>query len=96
LLATSGLAQRVERVVREGGTAYVLHEEASTPLAGGDLPAAGDVLVIVGPEGGIAPGEVESLTRAGALPVRLGSTVLRSSSAGPAALAVLNAQARWR
>ena len=96
LLTTTGLAQRVERVVREGGTAYVLHEEASTPLAGADLPTAGDVLVIVGPEGGIAPGEVEALTRAGALPVRLGSTVLRSSSAGPAALAVLNAQARWR
>ena len=59
-------------------------------------PPTGDVLVVVGPEGGITPDEVAALEAAGALAVRLGETVLRSSSAGPAALAVLSAAARWR
>jgi 16S rRNA (uracil1498-N3)-methyltransferase len=54
------------------------------------------VLVVVGPEGGISPEELDALTEAGAVTVRLGHTVLRSSSAGPAALAVLNAGSRWR
>jgi 16S rRNA (uracil1498-N3)-methyltransferase len=79
-----------------GALTLVLHEDAELPLAGVDLPEAGDVLLAVGPEGGIAPEEVDALTRAGAVPVRLGPTILRSSSAGPAALAVLNARRRWR
>ena len=74
----------------------MLHEDATLPLAGVTLPGAGDVLLVVGPEGGVSPEELEALTEAGAVAVRLGSTVLRSSSAGPAALAVLSAMARWR
>ena len=51
---------------------------------------------MVGPEGGIAPNELTALTAAGATPVRLGDTVLRTSTAGPAAIAVLNAKfGRW-
>lgn len=92
LVSTAQLASRL----RGGGTAYLLHEEATDPLAGIALPADGEVLLIVGPEGGISPHERQVLGEAGALPVRLGSTVLRSSSAGPAALAVLNAMSRWR
>ena len=76
--------------------AVVLHEEASLPLAEVALPSAGDVLVIVGPEGGISPDELALFTGAGALACRLGPWVLRSSSAGPAALAVFSAAARWR
>ncbi|MDO5502068.1 MAG: 16S rRNA (uracil(1498)-N(3))-methyltransferase [Actinomycetia bacterium] len=74
---------------------FVLHEDANAPLAGADLPSEGEVLLVVGPEGGITPDELTALTEAGARPVRLGATVLRSSSAGPAALAVLSAQQRW-
>ncbi len=87
-----GLVDRV-------GTAaltLVLHEDASEPLAGVRLPEHGDVLVVVGPEGGITDREIEALTVAGGRPVRLGRTILRASSAGPAALAVLSAQSRWR
>jgi 16S rRNA (uracil1498-N3)-methyltransferase len=54
------------------------------------------VLVVVGPEGGIAPDEVEALVGAGARAVVLGPEVLRASSAGPAALAVLSVRLqRW-
>ena len=54
------------------------------------------ITLVVGPEGGIAPREFETLVAAGAVRVRLGSEVLRTSTAGPAALAVLNARlGRW-
>jgi 16S rRNA (uracil1498-N3)-methyltransferase len=92
LATTKALATRI------GGSAaaYVLHEDATQSLAAQPLPSAGDVLVVVGPEGGITPEEVAVFEAAGALTVRLGETVLRSSSAGPAALAVLSAASRWR
>lgn len=55
-----------------------------------------DIVLVVGPEGGIAPAELDVLTAAGASAVRLGSTVLRTSTAGPAAIAVLCAKLhRW-
>ena len=77
----------------------VLHEAAGTPLTSVPLPEAGtdgEVLVVVGPEGGISDAELEALASAGGVPVRLGPHVLRSSSAGPAALAVLSARlGRW-
>jgi 16S rRNA (uracil1498-N3)-methyltransferase len=60
-------------------------------------PADGrDVVLVVGPEGGIAPEELEALAEAGARAVRLGDTVLRTSTAGPAALAVVSTRlGRW-
>nr|WP_035834524.1 16S rRNA (uracil(1498)-N(3))-methyltransferase [Cryobacterium roopkundense] len=55
-----------------------------------------DIVLVVGPEGGIAPSELGLLEQAGAMQVRLGDTVLRTSTAGPAALAILNAMlGRW-
>ncbi|MCM3659003.1 16S rRNA (uracil(1498)-N(3))-methyltransferase [Agromyces mediolanus] len=52
--------------------------------------------LLVGPEGGIAPEELARLAAAGAEPVRLGRTVLRTSTAGPAAIALLSARlGRW-
>ncbi|MAP64529.1 MAG: 16S rRNA (uracil(1498)-N(3))-methyltransferase [Microbacterium sp.] len=59
-----------------------------------DPTADADVVVVVGPEGGMPAEEVERLQAAGARPVRLGDTVLRTSTAGPAALAVVNAALR--
>ena len=90
-----GLAPLVARVGQSALT-LVLHEDATEPLASVDLPESGDVLVVVGPEGGITDREVDALTVAGARAVRLGSSILRASSAGPAALAVLSARTRWR
>ncbi|HET8595908.1 MAG TPA: 16S rRNA (uracil(1498)-N(3))-methyltransferase, partial [Intrasporangium sp.] len=88
------LASLVGRA-RQAALTLVLHEDATEPLAAVPLPESGDVLVVVGPEGGISDRELAALTDAGARPVRLGSTILRASSAGPAALAVLSARARW-
>jgi 16S rRNA (uracil1498-N3)-methyltransferase len=73
----------------------VLEPDARTPLTSLDLDDRPLVLV-VGPEGGIAPDELAAFDAAGAEPVRLGDTVLRTSTAGPAALAVLNGMlGRW-
>jgi 16S rRNA (uracil1498-N3)-methyltransferase len=90
------LAARVREVVDAGGAVVVLHEEATTPLAGVALPEARsdgaeapELLVVVGPEGGISDGELELFTAAGAVAARLGPHVLRTSTAGPVAVALL-------
>ena len=73
----------------------VLDPTGDRPLTAVDTDGR-DVVVVVGPEGGIAPSELDSLRASGAVVVRLGSTVLRTSTAGPAAIAVLNAKlGRW-
>lgn len=79
---------------RSAGLALVLHESAVQPIPD-ELPAAGEIVVIVGPEGGIDDAELAAFVAAGARPARLGRTVLRSSTAGVAALAVLCAATRW-
>jgi len=76
--------------------AFALHEAATDRLAAAPLPAAGDIVLVVGPEGGIADAELDAFVAAGATPVRLGAEVLRTSTAGVAALAVLSARlGRW-
>jgi len=81
---------------RGADAVLVLHEGADTPLSSAALPGHGEILVVVGPEGGIADAEVDALAAAGAVPVRLGSNVLRTSTAGVAALAVLATRlGRW-
>jgi 16S rRNA (uracil1498-N3)-methyltransferase len=90
--------QLVDRIL-VADTALVLHEQALRPLVDEPLPEPGrpgDLMVIVGPEGGIDAGELTELGDAGARQVRLGPQVLRTSSAGAAALAVLSARlGRW-
>jgi 16S rRNA (uracil1498-N3)-methyltransferase len=71
--------------------------EPTAPARLTEVPLDGDrFTLVVGPEGGIAPRELETLAAAGATLVRLGPEVLRTSTAGPSALAVLNARlGRW-
>jgi 16S rRNA (uracil1498-N3)-methyltransferase len=75
--------------------AIVLHERARRPLAELDIPREGTVAVVVGPEGGLTDGEVVAFRAAGAQAVRLGAEVLRTSTAGAAALAALSMKTRW-
>ncbi|MGN8246177.1 16S rRNA (uracil(1498)-N(3))-methyltransferase [Cellulomonas soli] len=98
---TAGLVARVAACVAAGGVALVLHEEATTPIARAALPEGSpdgpaECLVVVGPEGGITERETALLTQAGAQAVRLGPHVLRTSTAGPVALALLAERlGRW-
>jgi 16S rRNA (uracil1498-N3)-methyltransferase len=86
----------VASLVAVADLAVVLHEEASTPLAGLDVPPSGRITVVVGPEGGLAEDEVAAFTDAGAVAVRLGAEVLRTSTAGVAAVsALLSRTPRW-
>lgn len=91
--STAEVAQRLAAA----SLAVVLHEEAARPLANADVPEGGEVVVVVGPEGGITPEELTAFAAAGASEVRLGPDVLRTSTAGTAALAVLLSRtSRWR
>ncbi len=84
-------AATTREVAALAGTVLVLHEQASVPLSGLDL--VGDVVLVVGPEGGIGP---EELALLGGTAVRLGASVLRTSTAGAAAAAVVSARTgRW-
>jgi 16S rRNA (uracil1498-N3)-methyltransferase len=74
----------------------VLHEEGLRPLADAPLPALGALVLVVGPEGGLTEGELTAFRAAGASVVRLGAPVLRTSTAGAAALAALSPRlGRW-
>ena len=86
----------VARLLRDASVPVVLHEAASGPLADIPVPGQAEIVIVVGPEGGISDDELAVFAAAGAEPVRLGSSVLRSSTAGVAATAALLARTRWR
>jgi 16S rRNA (uracil1498-N3)-methyltransferase len=95
----TGLAAtpEVARVVRSAALAVLLDPGAGTELSTLPLPSSGDLVVIVGPEGGLSPAEVAALTGAGAVGAHLGPTVLRTSTAGVVAASVMLSRAgRWR
>lgn len=86
----------VEVLVASAACAIVLHEEAAQPLGDIALPADDDVVLIVGPEGGLSRSELDRFTAAGAHLALLGPTVMRTSTAGTVAAAVvLAATRRW-
>jgi 16S rRNA (uracil1498-N3)-methyltransferase len=88
LVSTGALAARAT---------FVLDPSAAARLATVELPVGvPELVLVVGPEGGVAPEELAAFRRAGAVPVRLGASVLRTSTAGVAALSVLAARlGRW-
>lgn len=93
----------VARLVRPGAIVLVLDESAteslSSVLSGIDdatLSSADDLVLVVGPEGGISEAELAALVEAGARPVRMGEHVLRTSTAGPVAVALVQQLlSRW-
>ncbi|BBZ40470.1 16S rRNA (uracil(1498)-N(3))-methyltransferase [Mycobacterium conspicuum] len=96
VLSTAVLTQRIRDEVAAGVTVLALHESATVRLTDVPLAQAKSLTLLVGPEGGIAPEEVTALTDAGAVPVRLGPTVLRTSTAAAVALGALGAlTTRW-
>jgi 16S rRNA (uracil1498-N3)-methyltransferase len=92
LAATATVAKRASAAAR----AIVLEADAPARLHEVPLPETGEVLLLVGPEGGISPAERAALLESGAVEARLGPTVLRTSTAGAAAAVVLLSRTgRW-
>jgi 16S rRNA (uracil1498-N3)-methyltransferase len=92
LADTAAVVERVSRAE----LAVVLHEAATDTLTAVTIPDQGEVVLVVGPEGGLTEGELSAFTAAGARLVRLGPTVLRTSTAGVvAAGVVLSRSRRW-
>lgn len=101
IVSTSQLVATVGAAVDDGAVVLALHESATEPLTGPTLTArlgaARSVFLLVGPEGGISDAEMAVLTEAGAVAVRLGPSVLRTSTAAAVALGALGVLTpRWQ
>lgn len=97
LATTRDVAAVIESAVATGGIAAVLHESSDRPLTELEVAGVSQVVLVIGPEGGIADDEVAAYEVAGAITCRLGPTVLRTSTAGTVAAAVvLTNSDRWR
>jgi 16S rRNA (uracil1498-N3)-methyltransferase len=89
-------AQQVGQAISKAACAVVLDPDAPAGLGALTWPEAGDLLVVVGPEGGITEAEADGFRAAGATAARLGPTVLRTSTAGTVAAAILLSRSgRW-
>lgn len=96
VLSTGSLVDRVRSEVSTGAAVLVLHESATDRLADVALGQAHTLMLVIGPEGGITPDELAELADAGAVTVRLGPTVLRTSTAAAVALGALGVlTSRW-
>ena len=95
-MTTAALAGVVAERAAAGGLVLALHESADRPLAELPVAQADSILLVVGPEGGISDAELARLADAGATAVRLGPTVLRTSTAAAVALGALGVLTeRW-
>ncbi|MFE7135507.1 16S rRNA (uracil(1498)-N(3))-methyltransferase [Streptomyces sp. NPDC057638] len=95
-VAEAATTRQVAELLAGADFAAVLHEVGDRPLATAELPAEGSIVLVVGPEGGVSPEELAAFEAAGALPYRLGHTVLRTSTAGTAGAALLLGRTgRW-
>ena len=89
-------AGQVSKLIAKAARAIVLEPGAADSLGRLGLAASGDLLVVVGPEGGITDEESAAFRAAGATACRLGPTVLRTSTAGTVAAAILLTRSgRW-
>ncbi|MEW1772125.1 16S rRNA (uracil(1498)-N(3))-methyltransferase [Streptomyces sp. NPDC086777] len=98
-VADAATTKQVAALLAEADLAAVLHsdfEHGSEPLAAAELPAGGEIVLVVGPEGGVARDEIALFEEAGAKAYTLGPTVMRTSTAGTAAAALLLGRTgRW-
>jgi 16S rRNA (uracil1498-N3)-methyltransferase len=86
-----------ERLSKLSSTLLVLDPTAELSIVDAKLPESGEVLLVVGPEGGISESELSLLENAGATRVHLGAGILRTSTAGVAAIAYLaGVTGQWR
>lgn len=96
LASTIDVRARCADAVAAGGVVAVLHEEAARPLAELPLADATEIVLVVGPEGGLDDTEVADLTALGAHSVVLGPEVLRTSTAAAVALGAIGVlTGRW-
>jgi 16S rRNA (uracil1498-N3)-methyltransferase len=96
--SSAEVAARVKAIVSGGrGLAVLLDPDAPQSLpAVASARGVTEIVLLVGPEGGISPAETSLFAEAGAVGARLGPTVLRASSAGAIAAAlVMTAAGRW-
>ncbi|MFJ5259674.1 16S rRNA (uracil(1498)-N(3))-methyltransferase [Streptomyces sp. NPDC088387] len=95
-VADAATGKQVAALLAKADFAAVLHESGTQPLAVAELPTEGEIVLVVGPEGGVSPEELTLFEEAGARAYRLGPTVLRTSTAGTAAAALLLGRTgRW-
>jgi len=95
-LGTPASTADLVNLVRASSACLVLHEAATSAIGAVPLPPRGDVLLIVGPEGGVTDDELAAFESAGAQAVRLGESVMRTSTAGAAGIAALSVRlGRW-
>ncbi|MFI0085907.1 16S rRNA (uracil(1498)-N(3))-methyltransferase [Streptomyces bobili] len=98
-IADAATTKQVAALLARADFAAVLHEDrdyGSEPLATAQLPTDGEIVLVVGPEGGVSPEELALFEAAGAKAYRLGRSVLRTSTAGTAAGAlILGRTGRW-
>ncbi len=81
-LVRGGVAELAERA-KAFDRAFMLYEgdTGGRMLDKVDLAAPGEILLVVGPEGGFSPREVDLLAAAGVAPVSLGERILRWETA---------------
>lgn len=95
-VSSEELVRRVADDVAAGGVVLLLHEQATGSVAEHVTAQARSLTLIVGPEGGLTDDEVDALTGAGAAAVRLGPTIMRTSTAAAVALGAVGVlTARW-
>ena len=84
--------EQICEAIKLSDLAVVFHESSTTKLS--DAISSHNVahlLIIIGPEGGITPTELDLFTEAGAKVALMGRPILRSAHAGIAAVAAISA-----
>ncbi|MFD8220682.1 16S rRNA (uracil(1498)-N(3))-methyltransferase [Streptomyces sp. NPDC059697] len=95
-VADAATTKQVAALLAKADFAAVLHESGAEPLATAELPERGEIVLVIGPEGGVSPEELALFAESGAKAYRLGRSVLRTSTAGTAATALLLGRTgRW-